>query len=271
MTVSMMVAFFAAGFAHGQKQRSRVPAKSTAAEPKVVVSSTADPQPVSAAAKRNERPGAQTSSASGVAEAKQQPQAGSFYEYEFSQPDFNISHIKISQNEAGEGTIAFRNRQAGETITDPVRISAATLEKINAALTSLNFLDSNVEYQAEKDFSHLGSVKVTYRNGGRSRSVSYNWTENKDAKALANEYRKIGNQYIWMFDISVSRENQPLEAPKLLDSLDSLMKRGEISDPFQLLPLLQELTNDERIPLIARNHAGRLVQNLEKEKKKQSK
>jgi hypothetical protein len=34
-----------------------------------------------------------------------------------------------------------------------------------------------------------------------------------------------------------------------------------------MLPLLKELSNDERIPLIARNHAGRLVKQLEKEKK----
>ena len=40
-------------------------------------------------------------------------------------------------------------------------------------------------------------------------------------KLLADEYRKIGNQFIWMFDINVARENQPLEAPRIMDALDS--------------------------------------------------
>ena len=67
-----------------------------------------------------------------------------------------------------------------------------------------------------------------------------------------------------MFDITLARENQPLEAPKLLDSLDSLIKRNEISDAEQMIPFLKELSNDERIPLIARNHAMRLVKKIGK-------
>jgi hypothetical protein len=43
-----------------------------------------------------------------------------------------------------------------------------------------------------------------------------------------------------------------------------MMKRNAISDPQQLLPLLKDLTTDERIPLIARNHAQRLIQKIQK-------
>lgn len=84
---------------------------------------------------------------------------------------------------------------------------------------------------------------------------------------MADEYRRIANQFVWVFDISVSRENQPLEAPKLLNSLDSMIKRNEISDAKQMVPFLEGLSNDERIPLIARNHAGKLIKQIEKEKK----
>jgi len=72
---------------------------------------------------------------------------------------------------------------------------------------------------------------------------------------------------VWQFDMSISRENQPLNAPSLMDELDSYFRRGEISDPPQMVPLLKELSNDERIPLIARNHAMRLVEKIEKAKK----
>ena len=69
-------------------------------------------------------------------------------------------------------------------------------------------------------------------------------------------------------NISVARENQPLETPRLLDALDSQMRRSEMSDPTQLVPLLKSMMDDERIPLIARNHAGKLVEKIEKEKSK---
>ena len=49
--------------------------------------------------------------------------------------------------------------------------------------------------------------------------------------------------------------------------LDGYLKRGEISDPKQMLPLLKELSNDERIPLVARNHASKLAAVIEKTEK----
>jgi hypothetical protein len=105
------------------------------------------------------------------------------------------------------------------------------------------------------------------KKGGKQRTVSFNWTQNKDAKLLMDEYRKLGNQYVWMFDITVARENQPLDAPRLMESLDSLVRRGEISDPRQMVPFLNGLANDERIPLIARNRAAKIVAQVEKSKK----
>lgn len=52
-----------------------------------------------------------------------------------------------------------------------------------------------------------------------------------------------------------------------MDSLDYNINRGEISDPPQMVPLLTELGDDERIPLIARNHAAKLIKQIQKVKK----
>jgi hypothetical protein len=82
-----------------------------------------------------------------------------------------------------------------------------------------------------------------------------------------DEYRRVANQYVWMFDFNLARENQPLETPKLVESLDGLIKRNEIADPQQMLPFLTALSNDERVPLIGRNRAGKLVKQIEKQKK----
>lgn len=188
------------------------------------------------------------------------------YFYEFAQPNFVTSQVSIAHDESGKGRITFLKKDFSEPISDPLQLSAATLEKINNALQTLNFLDSTENYQYEKDYSHLGNVKIKIKKDGREREVKFNWTQNKDARILADEYRKIANQFIWKFDISVARENQPLEAPRLLDAFDALIRRNEISDAAQMVPFLKELGNDERIPLIARNHATRLVEKIEKAK-----
>jgi hypothetical protein len=79
-----------------------------------------------------------------------------------------------------------------------------------------------------------------------------------------NEYRKAADQAILIFDIAVARENQPLNAPKLMETMESLLKRDALSDPRQLLKLLHDLSTDEHIPLIARNHALRLIKKIQK-------
>ncbi len=213
--------------------------------------------------KKNERPTSGNSKSNITANSSAENAA--VYFYEFSQPNFTVSDISIELDENGKGKITFTKQNFSDSVSDPINLSAESVEKLKTLYQNLNFLDSTENYQYEKDYSHLGNMKFTMKKGGRERTAKFNWTDNKDAKALADEYRKIANQYIWLFDFGVARENQPLETPRLLDSLDSLIKRNEINDVNQMIPYLKALADDERIPLISRNHATRLVQQFEKQ------
>ena len=71
-------------------------------------------------------------------------------------------------------------------------------------------------------------------------------------------------QAILVFDLSVARESQPLNAPKLMEHLETLLKRNGLSDAKQLIPLLKEISVDEHLPLIARNHATRMLKKIDK-------
>lgn len=270
---SLIVSLFVLAFAFAADAQTRKRKNTTTPAVKAPESTVVPPlaKPTPAPPKRNERPAdGDNASVQPVTPGRPAVDKTSFH-YEFTQPDFVMSRVVIQHGEDGSGTIAFKKKGGDELITDPVKVSAKALERINAALTSLNFLDSTESYQYEKDYSHLGNIKFGLTRNGRSREVVFNWTENKDAKTLMDEYRKITNQFVWIFDISLSRENQPLEAPKLFDSLESMIKRNEISDPYQMEPFLNELSNDERIPLIARNHATKILKQFEKERKKQEK
>lgn len=268
-TSAFTLALFAALIlsAYSQTRKRPVVKKTTENVPEAVVPSP-ETKPSPVPAKRNERPGENSPTDTPNTRSNKPQPAQLPYRYEFTQPAFLISQVIIEHNDDGIGTISFKKKGDEETITDPIKVSAKALERINAALTLLNFLESTDNYQYEKDYSHLGNMKFGLTRGGRTREVTYNWTENKDAKAIMTEYRKITNQFVWIFDISLSRENQPLEAPRLFDGLDSMMQRSEISDPDQLVPFLKELSDDERIPLIARNHALKLLKQVEKENQK---
>lgn len=281
-TICLSFVFSFSVFAQSKTKKTTPKTKKTTAKVTATPTPTVEitepiPQPTPVA-KKNERPDAQTvpqenepkkKNRDEKQNANSKPEQVKYpYVYEFSQPNFVISHIVIQHDGKGKGTISFEKKEfSGEAITDPIQISATALERINKLFETLNFLASTEDYQSPtRDYGHLGNHTVTLRKDAQERTAKYNWSENKDAKALADEYRKIGEQFIWYFDMNISRENQPLEAPSLVDRLDSLIKRNEISDPEQMLPYLKDLSNDERIPLLARNKTTKLIKEIEKKK-----
>jgi hypothetical protein len=186
------------------------------------------------------------------------------YSYEFSQPKFYVKHIVIEHDGGGRGTVTFERLNEDTAVVEPLQLSADALARINAAWQGLQFLGSETNYQADKQFPHLGTMKIGVERGDRKRVTEFNWTNNPNASTLVNEYRKAADQAILIFDISIARENQPLNAPKLMEAMESLLKRDALSDPRQLLKLLQDLSTDEHVPLIARNHALRLIKKIQK-------
>jgi hypothetical protein len=186
------------------------------------------------------------------------------YTYEFSQPKFYIKHIVLEHDASGRGTVTFERLNEDVPVVEPVALSTEALARITSSWQALRFLDSDTDYQANKQFPHLGTMRIGMQRGERKRMAEFNWTNNSDASTLVSEYRKAADQAILIFDISIARENQPLNAPKLMEAMESLLKRDGLSDPRQLLTLLQDLSTDEHIPLIARNHALRLIKKIQK-------
>ncbi|HVF66407.1 MAG TPA: hypothetical protein VM914_02000 [Pyrinomonadaceae bacterium] len=187
------------------------------------------------------------------------------YTYEFSQPDFFVYFVHIEHDDKGKGTIRFERRSDTEQITDPVQIAPAALERIRARFDALKFLDSTENYQGERSYPSQGKTKLTLKQGGRERTAEFNYSQNSEAQGLADEYRRVSEQALFVFDVSVALENQPLEMPKLINRLESLIERKYLSDSEQLIPLIRELTEDERVPLVGRNQAARILKKLDKQ------
>ena len=186
------------------------------------------------------------------------------YFYEFSQPKFYIKHILLQHDASGRGTIMFERLNEDVPVVDPIALSPAVLTRILSLWEALQFLDSETNYQSNQQYAHLGTMRLGMERSSRKRVAEFNWTHNDNAAALVSEYRRAADQAILIFDISVARENQPLNAPKLMELLESMLKRSALSDPQQLIPLLQDMSTDEHIPLIARNHAVRLLKLIKK-------
>jgi hypothetical protein len=209
--------------------------------------------------KHNTRPTQSAPVPAAITDSKHDPVK---YTYEFSQPKFVVKHIVLQHDANGRGTVTFERLNEDTPIVEPLELSPAALARISAAWQGLQFLDSNTDYQSNKQFPHLGTMRIGMEQGTRKRVAEFNWTQNRDAATLINEYRRAADQAILVFDISIARENQPLNAPKLMEVMESLINRDGLSDPQQLLPLLTDLSTDEHVPLIARNHALRIAKKI---------
>lgn len=211
--------------------------------------------------KRNNRPQASSSSTL-VPDGKEANSV--LYTWEFSQREFLINHIVVEHDATGHGKVTFWRKGEEDPIVENLELTPPVLERIEKLWRELRFLDSNENYQSSKDFAHLGTYKLGMSDRDRKRTAEFNWSGNANAWVLAQEYRRLADQVIFVFDITVARENQPLNTPGLLKQLESMYNRNALSDPKQLVPLLKEIRTDAHIPLIARNHADRLLKKIEK-------
>jgi hypothetical protein len=214
--------------------------------------------------KRNDRPQEATVPVTQRREDNKKPPDPTRYSYEFAKAEFLISHVMIEHDALGRGKITFERRGEETPIVEPIELSISALGRVLGLWTELHFLDSSENYQTPKSFAHLGTYKLHMDDGQRRRTAEFNWSNNKEAWSLTNEYRRLTDQTILIFNLKLAREMQPLNAPQLLNEIETLLVRDGLSDPHQLVPLLKELRTDEHIPLIARNHADRILKKIEK-------
>jgi hypothetical protein len=213
--------------------------------------------------KHNVRPDA-GAPASSPTSATEGVETSARFSYEFTQPQFYVRHLVIEHDAHGRGTVTFERLHEETSFEEPLDLSPETTARIAGLWQSLRFLDSNEDYQSDRQYPHLGTMRLKMEQDERKRTAEFNWTNNKTASALINEYRRIADQAIWLFDISVAREHQPLDTPKLMEELELQLKRDGLADPLQLIPLLKDISTDEHLPLITRNHALRLLKKIQK-------
>lgn len=195
--------------------------------------------------------------------------ASTSYRYVFENDRFTTPFQEVVFGADGKGEFRFRKKeggQLGEEIANKLTLSPAVVRQAQALLDELNFLTRDEDYQYKKDFSHLGKVTLTYSRDGKTRTVSFNYTANQAMTRLVDLFRGIATQETRVFELETVRANDPISTPAQLRLLETELRSKHIADPERLMPLLQEIKQDESVPLIARNHAERLIQSINKGK-----
>jgi len=191
---------------------------------------------------------------------------GASFAYKFENKRFYIPLIEIDMESNGTGELRFMRGESDEVIDRKLKLLPVTIARIRELYWRTHFLISDKDYQEEKDFSHLGWISLSMRQGGRERKVRFNYTQNLEIKELAEIFRSIATQEMHLFDIETSQQYQPLDLPRLLDALENDLKSQRVAEPEQMLGALYEIAGNDTQPLIARNHAVRIADNIKKGK-----
>jgi len=190
----------------------------------------------------------------------------SSFGYKFENKRFDISLIEIDMRPDGTGELRFKKGESDDIIDRKLKLIGSATARIRSLLESTQFLTSTEDYQDKKDFSHLGWHSIWQREADRERRVRFNYTTNPRIKEIADIFSGIATQEIDLFGIETAMQYQPLDVPRLLDMLESDLKLDRIAEPEGLLKPLDEMQRDPSLPLIARNHAKRMVDDIRKGK-----
>ncbi|MFY9570139.1 MAG: hypothetical protein WAV20_01895 [Blastocatellia bacterium] len=190
------------------------------------------------------------------------------FSYKFENPRFDLKVIEIDLNPSGVGELRFVRGTSDEVLDCKVKLLPATVAHIRNLFEVSGFLTSDTEYQDKRDFSHLGWVTLSARQGKHERKTRFNFTTNAHIRALGEIFRGIATQEISLLDIENAERYQPLDLPKQLETLENDLRLERIAEPERLLPALSEIAGDDSQPLIARNQAKRIVEAIKKGKVK---
>jgi hypothetical protein len=191
--------------------------------------------------------------------------SGARYRYLFENDRFTTPRMEVEFDARGKGHFRF-TRKGEPEIDNQLTVSSALVTRVQGLFSGLNFLASDEDYQFKKDFSHLGQITITAAQGGKERTATFNYTTNESMNQLVDIFRGIATQETRVFEIETVRTNDPISTPAQLRLLESELRSKRIADPKSLVPLLDEIRQDESVPLIARNHAERLIQLINKGK-----
>ena len=186
--------------------------------------------------------------------------------YKFENKRFDISLIEIDLKADGTGELRFKKGESDDIIDRKLKLLDATATRIRGLLDATQFLASDENYQDKKDFSHLGWHTIWQRESGRERTARFNYTNNLRIKQLADIFMGVATQEIDSFMIETAMQYQPLDVPRLLESLENDLRLERIAEPESLLKLLHDIQFDEMLVLIGRNHAKRMVDDIKKGK-----
>jgi hypothetical protein len=171
--------------------------------------------------------------------------------------------IQLDAN--AQGTVKFKRRGA-ESVMDSIQLSTAARQKFLMLLAATNYLEHPETFESGKKIADLGAKHLTIEMPSGTRDGTFNYSMRKDVTDLSNFFEGLLNQETLTFDITNAMQFERLSVPKRLEQLQNEIKGNRISDPENLIPLLDKIQANQQIMNYARAEAGKIKQEIQTKK-----
>ncbi len=172
-------------------------------------------------------------------------------------PRSNPAYFSITLSEAGEGVYA-----TAPDDPQPVtfRLSEALVKQFFEAATRLsNFQGLDLEAKTGQKVAFMGKKTLVYESGSTRNQASFNYSENRDAMALASAFEKIGATERLFLELERVVRFDRLGTYGAVQAIEASMNSRELMEPEQFFPLLEKVISDTRFMHVAQEHASAIV------------
>lgn len=170
-----------------------------------------------------------------------------------STPEF--VEFKIAQS--GKSTFDIR-QLAEEPAPVPFNVNDALRGKIFALSGELkNFRDADLD--VHRKIANLGEKTFRYEKAAEVHEVKFNYTTSEPANQLYQIFEGLSRQQEHIVTLQRRLKHDRLGLSEELKYLQKDYDEKMIPEPENLLPVLQEISDDDRVIEVARTHARALM------------
>ena len=171
------------------------------------------------------------------------------------------SYFQVLLDSAGK--VTYSEAANGEDSTQ-LEINAHGVSKIFALFKGLSHVRTDVASLRKVAFTGDKLLRFE-RSDGQRYETRFNYTENKDARALVSWFERVGETVRRRLELERVAQFDRLGVNKTLLVFQMAFDKGRIVAPQQFLPVLTKIAGGKKYVHIARSRAASLAERIERQ------
>jgi hypothetical protein len=174
-----------------------------------------------------------------------------------STPEF----VEIKVDEAGSGTYDIR-QLSDDANPEAFQVGEALARRILDLSAKLRNFDG-VNLESRHRIANLGDKTFRYDNGAESHMVTFNYTVDETAVQLLDAFEGLSRQLGDASDLQHALRYDRLGVNDAILQVEKDLDAKLLPEPERLLPLLQQVSADQRVIEMARRRANSLAARIQ--------